>query len=72
MRTRSPTVVQGNATAQCNVCRGVPQDFTEAVSWYRKTADHGYVSTQFNVGHLNETQLVPTRRIRRPARIDRR
>ena len=46
----------GNASAQVNLGvmytrgRGVPQDFKEAVSWYRKAAMQGDVVAQFNLG----------------------
>ena len=29
---------------------GVPQDYTEAVKWYRLAAKQGYASAQFNLG----------------------
>ena len=31
---------------------GVPQDFTEAVTWYRMAAEQGYASAQFNLGAM--------------------
>ena len=30
--------------------RGVPQDYAEAVKWYRKGADQGYARAQHNLG----------------------
>jgi len=30
--------------------RGVPQDYTEAIKWYRKAAEQGYSSSQYNLG----------------------
>src|SRR6185295_16934152 len=30
--------------------RGVPQDYAEAVRWFRKAADGGYARAQFNLG----------------------
>jgi TPR repeat protein len=30
--------------------RGVPQDYSEAVRWYRKAADQGDSQAQFNLG----------------------
>ena len=32
--------------------RGVPQDYTEAVKWYRKAAEQGHASAQFNLGFM--------------------
>ena len=29
---------------------GVPQDYAEAVRWYRLAADQGYASAQYNLG----------------------
>jgi TPR repeat protein len=29
---------------------GVPQDYEEAIKWYRKAADQGDASAQFNLG----------------------
>jgi hypothetical protein len=29
---------------------GVPQNYTEAVEWYRRAAEQGYASAQFNLG----------------------
>jgi len=31
---------------------GVPEDDTEAVKWYRKAADQGYVRGQYNLGNM--------------------
>ena len=47
---------QGDAEAQCklgfmyNIGRGVPQDYKEAVRWYRKAAEQGYATAQYNLG----------------------
>ena len=30
--------------------RGVPQDFTQAMAWYRKAADQGSAVAQYNLG----------------------
>jgi len=30
--------------------KGVPRDYTEAIKWYRKAADQGYVLAQYNLG----------------------
>jgi TPR repeat protein len=32
--------------------RGVPQDYAEAVRWYRKAADQGYAKAQYNLGNM--------------------
>ena len=29
---------------------GVPQDYAQAVKWYRKAAEQGYANAQFNLG----------------------
>jgi TPR repeat protein len=31
---------------------GVPQDYAEAMTWYRKAADQSYAGAQFNLGVL--------------------
>ena len=31
---------------------GVPQDYTQAVAWYRKAAEQGYAGAQFNLGAM--------------------
>jgi len=47
---------RGNALAQFNLGlhyydgRGVAQDYTEAVKWFRKAADQGYVEAMHNLG----------------------
>ena len=39
---------------------GVPQDYAEAVKWYRKAADQGYARAQNNLGVMyNRGQGVP-------------
>ena len=30
--------------------QGVPQDYDEAAKWYRKAAEQGYATAQFNLG----------------------
>lgn len=51
---------QGDAEAQVSLGRlyrhglGVPQDFQEAVKWYRKAADQGNAEAQFRLGMLYE------------------
>jgi TPR repeat protein len=47
---------QGNAAAQYNLGnkynkgQGVPQDYTEAVKWYRMAAEQGNAAAQSNLG----------------------
>lgn len=47
---------QGNADAQFNLGlmydsgRGVRQDYTKAVQWYRKAAEQGNAKAQYNLG----------------------
>src|SRR4030095_1164368 len=47
---------QGDAVAQNNLGsmyvegKGVPQDYTEALKWYRLAAAQGYAEAQFNLG----------------------
>lgn len=49
---------QGNATALFNLGlmydkgEGVPQDYGEALKWYRKAAELGHASAQFNLGFI--------------------
>ena len=49
---------RGDASAQFKLARtfylgkGVPQDYTEAVRWYRKAADQGYAKAEFNLSDL--------------------
>tara|TARA_R110002153_G_scaffold124560_1_gene271124 strand:- start:384 stop:839 length:456 start_codon:yes stop_codon:yes gene_type:complete len=46
---------QGDADAQYNLGvmydngQGVPQDFKQAVKWYRKAAEQGYADAQYNL-----------------------
>jgi hypothetical protein len=48
--------VDGGASAQCNLGvmyangRGVPQDYGQAVYWYREAADQGHATAQNNLG----------------------
>ncbi len=40
--------------------RGVPQDYAEAVKWYRKAAEQGNAGAQFNLGVMYDNgQGVP-------------
>ena len=47
---------EGDVTAQYNLGvryvsgRGVPQDDTQAMAWYRKAADQGHAGAQYDVG----------------------
>lgn len=47
---------QGHAGAQINLGvmyvngKGVPQDYTEALKWFRKAAEQGLAEAQFNLG----------------------
>ena len=36
---------------------GVPQDYAEAVNWYRKAAEQGYAQGQFNLGLMYRNGL---------------
>ncbi len=51
-----PLAKQGNANAQYNLGvmydkgRGVPQDYAEAVKWYRKAAEQGHAKAQYSLG----------------------
>ncbi len=50
----------GNVTAQFNLGfmynngRGVPRDYTKAVSWYRKAAEQGHARAQNNLGVMHQ------------------
>ena len=51
-----PLAEQGNALAQLGLGvmyakgQGVPQDYTQALIWYRKAAEQGDVRAQFGLG----------------------
>ena len=53
-----PLAEQGNALAQNRLgvmyeyLRGVPQNYAEAVKWYRKAAEQGLASAQSNLGTM--------------------
>ncbi len=32
--------------------QGVPQDYAEAVGWFRKAAEQGYANAQYNLGNM--------------------
>jgi hypothetical protein len=52
---------QGNASAQLNLGlmyemgEGVPEDFVEAVRWWRLAAEQGHASAQYNLGYMYDT-----------------
>ncbi len=54
------------AVAQVNLVviyergKGVPQDYKEAMKWYRKAADQGYASAQYIVGDMYDKGLGVT------------
>ena len=57
---------QGSARAQFSLGvmyydgQGVPQDYKEAVKWYRKVAEQGYAEAQYNLGVMYDNgQGVP-------------
>ncbi len=39
--------------------QGVPQDYAEAVRWYRKVAEQGNASAQFNLGVMYDSGRPP-------------
>lgn len=49
---------QGDASAQYNLGgmyydgKGVPQDYKQAITWFRKAAEQGDASAQYNLGHM--------------------
>ena len=55
-----PLAEEGNAVAQNNLGLmydngwGVPQDYKEAVNWYRLAVEQGYAIAQFNLGLIYE------------------
>ena len=55
-----PLAIQGNADAQYNLGLmynngdGVPQDYAEAVKWYRLAAEQGDAMAQSNLGTMYE------------------
>lgn len=58
LRELRPLAEQGDAEAQYNLGvmynegKGVPQDYTEAVNWYRKAAEQGFASAQYRLGNM--------------------
>ena len=57
---------QGHAVAQYFLGtmysngEGMPQDYQEAVSWYRKAAEQGDAGAQYNLGNMyNNSEGVP-------------
>ena len=66
LRLLGPLAYQGDAFAETYLGfmfatgQGVPQNFVQALTWYRKAADQGYAPAQFNLGHMFATgQGVP-------------
>ena len=53
-----PLAEQGDASAQYNLGvmyekgRGVPQDYKEAVKWYRLSAEQGHAFARSNLGQM--------------------
>jgi TPR repeat protein len=45
---------RSSIAAMYQSCRGVAQDYGEAMRWYRKAADQGNASAQTNIGWLYE------------------
>ena len=45
---------------------GVPQDYAEAVKWYRLAADQGDAAAQNNLGFMYETAKASRRTTPRP------
>jgi TPR repeat protein len=61
---------QGDADAQYNLgimydnSKGVPENYAEAVKWYRKAAEQGYAAAQFELGLMYESGIgVPENNI---------
>ena len=61
-----PLADQGDAGAQYNLgvmydkAHGVPQNYAEALKWYRLAADQGDATAQYNLGFMyDEGQGVP-------------
>jgi TPR repeat protein len=51
---------QNNLGAAYHLGRGVPQDYAEAMRWFRKAADQGYAAAQNNIGMMyDQAQGVP-------------
>ena len=54
----------GDASAQCNLGwmymegEGVPQDYKEAVKWYRLSADQGDADAQYNLGVMYDQSQI--------------
>ena len=67
LRILRPRAEQGDAVGQFNLAlmyskgKGVPQDNSEAVKWYRKAADQGYAAAQYNLALLYEKSLGAAR-----------
>jgi hypothetical protein len=66
VRELFPLAQDGNPRAQTNLGRlyalgqGVPQDYAQALTWFRRAADQGDVGAQFNLGVMYDNgQGVP-------------
>ncbi len=46
----SPKHSSTSASCTTKAGGGLPQDYAEAVRWYRRAAEQGYASAQFNLG----------------------
>ena len=52
----TPLAEAGGSVAQYNIGRmynngyGIPQNYAEAMKWYRLSAGHGYAKAQYNLG----------------------
>src|SRR5215475_1560259 len=60
VRQLKERAAQGDASAQLQlggmyyIGQGVPQDYTEALRWYRLAAAQGEASAQYNLGGMYE------------------
>lgn len=58
----SPIAREGYAEAQCIVGNiyelglGIDPDFSEAIAWYRRAAEQGYIIAENNLGNLYLSQ----------------
>jgi uncharacterized protein len=66
LRLLQPLADKGDGVAQLNLGvmyedgEGVPQDYTEAVKWYRRAAEQGIVGAQYNLGGTRCALLAPS------------
>ena len=53
-------IAQNNLGVIYEIGEGVPQDYKEAVKWYRKAAEQGFAKGQYNLGRsYHNGQGVP-------------